>query len=867
MTRSKSWWSIAAINILLPLGILMFAKGFFPYKPFLPGLAQFDAEDIQTEKPFDKVVFMVVDALRSDFVFGERSGFKFTQSLISSERAIPFTAHATSPTITMPRVKAITTGSIPGFLDVILNFAESDTTSSLAQQDNWLAQIKANGGKLVMYGDDTWLKLFPGMFHRSDGTTSFFVSDFTEVDNNVTRHIDDELKRDDWDAMVLHYLGMDHIGHKSGPLSPNMYPKQVEMDGIVERIYTAIETSPHLSSTLFVLAGDHGMNDAGNHGGSGEGETSPALVFMSPKLSAISSTYETPLAAPATPNSGEFGFYKTIEQSDLAPTLVSLLGLPVPRNNLGVLIPDFLKLWNPSEQAAVVMRNAHQLKSIISASHPEFDILSSQSSTTNEVCTSFSGIEHLACLWRNTSHLVSTGDVSSLLDLCTEYQSLLSSTASNYDIPLMLLGIFVTTISLCWALWHLLPQLSGLSASFTPLLFTAYIPTMFASSFIEEEHHFWYLLSSLWFLLLLLRNFRRGTRQATSILLLLSLLRLTRRWNQTGIKHAGAPDIARHWLPAHPTILWILVLVTYTDTFSLLWNHTYRPLGRQLSGILSFATTAAAFIFKLSFTLQDSPELVPSWLLPLTPQTSLITLARVVFLFVLLGFFYSSIFSRSLKSIQALTTIFLLTQSRTANLPLFHIFRLMAWNLPGDLTGMEQEVTGLLMQQMGFFAMGGANAISSVDLSQAYNGVDGFNVVVVAGLTLVGNWAAGMWWRTVLPGGVPKVLKAPKAQKAQEVAKAHGAQEAAKEQEAQEVAKTQEGIPQEQLKKEQSPEILTTTFFTLQAVSVMVACTLLRSHLFIWTVFSPKYLYVMAWTGWNLIGNLGWGWCVRRMVR
>lgn len=97
-------------------------------------------------------------------------------SLISSGRAIPFTAHAASPTITMPRVKAITTGSIPGFLDAILNFAESDTTSSLAQQDSWLAQIKAAGGKLVMYGDDTWIKLFPGMFTRSDGTSSFFVS-------------------------------------------------------------------------------------------------------------------------------------------------------------------------------------------------------------------------------------------------------------------------------------------------------------------------------------------------------------------------------------------------------------------------------------------------------------------------------------------------------------------------------------------------------------------------------------------------------------------------------------------------------------------------------------------------------------------
>ena len=81
----------------------------------------------------------------------------------------------------MPRVKAITTGSIPSFVDVILNFAESDTSSTLGTQDTWLAQIKAkdfdNGkGKLVMYGDDTWLKLFPDFFERADGTSSFFVS-------------------------------------------------------------------------------------------------------------------------------------------------------------------------------------------------------------------------------------------------------------------------------------------------------------------------------------------------------------------------------------------------------------------------------------------------------------------------------------------------------------------------------------------------------------------------------------------------------------------------------------------------------------------------------------------------------------------
>lgn len=77
----------------------------------------------------------------------------------------------------MPRIKAITTGSVPSFLDVILNFAESDKTSSLENQDTWLAQLKAKrDGRLVLYGDDTWLKLFPTTFSRADGTSSFFVS-------------------------------------------------------------------------------------------------------------------------------------------------------------------------------------------------------------------------------------------------------------------------------------------------------------------------------------------------------------------------------------------------------------------------------------------------------------------------------------------------------------------------------------------------------------------------------------------------------------------------------------------------------------------------------------------------------------------
>ena len=161
--------------------------------------------------------------------------------------------------------------------------------------------------------------------------------------------------------MIMHYLGLDHIGHKAGPKrwdfqvyldgqgaeylisgsnSPNMLPKQSEMDGIVQQIYTAMEKNTHLQSALMIVCGDHGMNDAGNHGGSSPGETSTGLVFISPKFAQITNGS----SCPTDPNHS-YEFYHSIEQSDIVPTLAGLLGFPVPKNNLGVFIPDMLEFW------------------------------------------------------------------------------------------------------------------------------------------------------------------------------------------------------------------------------------------------------------------------------------------------------------------------------------------------------------------------------------------------------------------------------------------------------------------------------------------------------------------------------------------
>lgn len=57
---------LVAANILIPVSIVVFATGFFPYKPFLPGLAEFESLEFgpPPDAPFDRLVFMVVDALR-----------------------------------------------------------------------------------------------------------------------------------------------------------------------------------------------------------------------------------------------------------------------------------------------------------------------------------------------------------------------------------------------------------------------------------------------------------------------------------------------------------------------------------------------------------------------------------------------------------------------------------------------------------------------------------------------------------------------------------------------------------------------------------------------------------------------------------
>ncbi len=154
-----------------------------------------------------------------------------------------------------------------------------------------------------------------------------------------------------------------------------------------------------------------------------------------------------------------------------------------------------------------------------------------------------------------------------------------------------------------------------------------------------------------------------------------------------------------------------------------------------------------------------------------------------------------------------------MTQSRVTNIPLFLLsdMQLGALKLL-DLTPNEITLTTTLFQHASFFAFGGSNAISSIDLSNAYNGVSGYNVVAVGTLTFCGNWAGPLLWTSAHPLLLGKGCRMG-----------------------------QKGLWFQHL-------ALLTNFAVIGVLFTMLACTALRTHLFIWTVFSPKYLYTMAWS-------------------
>lgn len=432
-------------------------------------------------------------------------------------------------------------------------------------------------------------------------------------------------------------------------------------------------------------------------------------------------------------------------------------------------------------------------------------------------------------------------------------QKVLTATATDYSV-----GTLITALGLGFLAAPLAMINAGLSVSRVWLSVISMISvlhslTMLGSSFVEEEHQFWYwgttsVVILLWACLYRYHHEASSARRGLfAVAIIALLLRIFRRWNQTGQKWITEPDIKKVLLVGRPSVLWTMVIYTYIDVALRMSNHGFQALGNEFAVIAALSITTAALGFKFSHTMNDAPELIkgcPSFLINIYDSIPLSSQAQTVFFFLIAAALYT--FGADLwakvrnghashhhgvdQMGHDLLTVFLITQSRLTNIPVFLLFRVMSLLIRAlfrnDPSAGGMSCLILIMQQVSFFALGGSNAISSVDLSNAYNGITNYNAFGVGLLTFVSNWAGPIWWTSECVLQLSMQTRARTSRAASKILET-GA--------------------------EPSWEAwvvfanLATVFTSLTAVGTMIACLLLRHHLFVWTVFSPKYLYVIAW--------------------
>lgn len=164
-----------------------------------------------------------------------------------------------------------------------------------------------------------------------------------------------------------------------------------------------------------------------------------------------------------------------------------------------------------------------------------------------------------------------------------------------------------------------------------------------------------------------------------------------------------------------------------------------------------------------------------------------------------------------------LITPLLILLSRPQNAVLFVLFhaqfelltRFYIYLQDNSKHSMPTWLIGVLvacLSHASFFLTGHSNSIASVDLSNAYVGVQEYDTILIGILTFCSNWSGSIWWSvagwTFISSHESKWF----------------------------------------------PYILThAILFSTAMTALSISVTVLREHLFIWTVFSPKYLYQIAW--------------------
>ncbi|XP_014221295.1 GPI ethanolamine phosphate transferase 1-like [Trichogramma pretiosum] len=155
-------------------------------------------------------------------------------------------------------------------------------------------------------------------------------------------------KAQDKIILFFHLLGCDTTGHSAKPQSKDYVEIMMALDRNIKNVVQETEEYFGYGTTSYIFTSDHGMTDWGSHGSGSTDET------------------ETPFVAWGAGIKKKAQFYN-IEQADITPLISTLVGIPYPRNNEGILPIEILDDNYQKYIANAFFTNAKQLAEQVKA--------------------------------------------------------------------------------------------------------------------------------------------------------------------------------------------------------------------------------------------------------------------------------------------------------------------------------------------------------------------------------------------------------------------------------------------------------------------------------------------------------------------
>ena len=304
MKKYAGLWILPLVLVLISLGTLRVARACWDsLVHFRP--PQFAVEPGEKAGPVARVVLVVVDGLRVDAL----EKMEYVSALRG--RSAFFVLSTGQPSLSLPSSAVIGTGAWQDVTGVTTNWFEGPV-----RLDSLFSLARDSGLSTAIAGGEGWGQLFGSQSAMT--YTRAWKDAYTTFDEETLAEALEFLSARPA-LLAVHFLDADNAGHDFGAASEEYRKYAGQIDTLIARLHAALE-----DDTVLIVTSDHGQRDKGGHGGWEEVVTRVPFLMC---------------GRPIRP-----GSYGSARQSDVAPTIAALAGLPIPPYAQGRILDEALDL-------------------------------------------------------------------------------------------------------------------------------------------------------------------------------------------------------------------------------------------------------------------------------------------------------------------------------------------------------------------------------------------------------------------------------------------------------------------------------------------------------------------------------------------